>query len=189
MAEVEKKAAREGRTIVFVDEAAIYLLPGVVRSYAPQGHPPQLQVSVSHDHLSMMSGITPAGKVYTLVRKFPLRGVESVQFLIHLHHWVGTRLLVIWDGSPIHRGQTVQSFLEAGASQWVHLERLPPYAPELNPDEAVWQHFKHVALANVSCPNFDVLGRELHLAVMRLRSKPQLIKSFFQGAGLDIEKV
>ena len=88
-----------------------------MRRYAPQGHPPQLQVSVSHDHLSMMSGITPAGKVYTLVRKFPLRGVESVQFLIHLHHWVGTRLLVIWDNSPIHRGQTVQSFLEAGASQ------------------------------------------------------------------------
>ena len=100
-----------------MDEAAIYLLPGVVRSYAPQGHPPQLQVSVSHDHLSMMSGITPTGKVYTLVRNFPLRGVESVQFLIHLHHWVGTRLLVIWDNSPIHRGQTVQSFLEAGASQ------------------------------------------------------------------------
>ena len=100
-----------------MDEAAIYLLPGVVRRYAPQGHPPQLQVSVSHDHLSMMSGITPAGKVYTLVCNFPLRGVESVHFLLHLHRWVGTKLLVIWDNSPIHRGQTVQSFLEAGASQ------------------------------------------------------------------------
>ncbi|MBX7223857.1 MAG: transposase [Blastocatellia bacterium] len=189
MAEVKKKAMRENRTIVFVDESAFYLIPGVVRSYAPQGHPAHLKVFSTHDHLSVMSGITPAGQISTLVRNSALGAVESVLFVQHLHHWIGTKLLVIWDGSPIHRGRTVTSFLTAGAAHWVHLERLPAYAPELNPDEAVWQHLKHVELANLGCQDFVQLRHEFHLAVMRLRSKPHLIKSFFQAAGLKIKMV
>ena len=74
-----------------------------------------------------------------------------------------------------------------GGAKYIHLEPLPAYAPDLNPDEGVWQHLKNVELRNVSCPAVPHLRAELSLAIMRLRSKPRLIKSFFVGAGLPIK--
>lgn len=59
---------------------------------------------------------------------------------------------MIWDGSPIHRSQTIKAFLAGGAAHRLHLERLPAYAPELNPDEGIWQYLKHVELRNLCCP-------------------------------------
>ena len=53
--------------------------------------------------LSVMGGVTPQGKVYSLVRPTSLNGLHSIEFLLHLGRLAGDRLLVIWDGSPIHR--------------------------------------------------------------------------------------
>lgn len=133
-----------------------------------------------------MSGITPQGHLFTLVRDHALTGVESVLFLRGLHHRLGQKLLVIWDGSPIHRSHEVKDFLSNGGSQYVHLERLPGYAPDLNPDEGTWQHLKHVEMRNVCCLDLCHLHHELDLAVRRLRRKPHMIQSFFAGAGLAI---
>jgi len=68
----------------------------------------------------------------------------------------------------------------------VHLERLPPYAPELNPDEGVWQHLKKVELRNLCCRDLNHLHSELALAIGRLRQKPNIIQSFFAHAKLAI---
>ena len=51
-------------------------------------------------------------------------------------------LLVIWDGAPIHRCQAVKDYLARGAAKRIHLEQLPAYAPELNPQEGVWNLLK-----------------------------------------------
>jgi transposase len=184
LAGVEKKARRERRTPVLVDEAAFYLLPGVVRTWAPGGQRPALRCVASHDHVSMMSGITPHGQLYTLTRDYPLTSWESILFLCHLRRRVGTNLLAIWDGSPIHRSAEVKAFLAQGGAQFVWLEQLPPYAPDLNPDERVWQHLKHVELRNLCCDDLLHLSSEVKLAVNRLRRHPPLIQSFFEGAGL-----
>jgi transposase len=133
-----------------------------------------------------MSGITPTGDLFTLTRTDALKGVESVQFLKHLGHSIDCRLLVIWDGSPIHRNDDVKNFLSNGGAKQIHLERLPPYAPDLNPDEGVWQHLKHVEMRNLCCSDLNDLSRELHLAVLRLRRKPRLVQSFFARVGLPI---
>jgi hypothetical protein len=69
-------------------------------------------------------------------------------------------------------------------AKYIHLERFPAYAPELNPDEGVWQHLKHVELRNLCCTDLDHLRAELNLAIRRLRSKPDLIQSFFFGCTL-----
>jgi transposase len=55
----------------------------------------------------------------------------------------------IWDGAPIHRIHGIQEFLSNGASQRLHLERLPAYTPELNPGEGLWQQRKGVELRQV----------------------------------------
>ncbi len=137
--------------------------------------------------LSVMAGFTPAGKVYTLVRPESLSSTHSVVFLEHLLRHTATKLLVVWDGSPIHRWKAVQAWLAKGGAKRVQLELLPGYAPDLNPwDAGGWQHLKHVELRNVSCMDLEELHLELHLAIGRLRQKPHLIHSFFAAAGLSL---
>jgi transposase len=184
--EMKKKARLEHRILVFVDESGFYLLPAVVRTYAPCGHTPILPAFLTHDHLSVMSGITLQSWLFTMTRDDSMNGLDSVHFLKHLLWQTDNKLLVIWDGSPIHRNQYVKDYLANGATKQIHLERLPAYAPDLNPDEGVWDYLKYVELRNVCCSNLKHLHRELNLAILRLRRKPDLIQSFFALAGLNI---
>jgi transposase len=132
-----------------------------------------------------MGGVTPAGKVYTLARQESLNGLHSVEFLGHLLRLAGERLLVIWDGSPIHRRAAVREFV-SGTRGEVWVEALPPYAPDLNPVEWAWRHLKQVELRNSVCLDLEELHGEFHLAVGRLRQKRHLVPSFFAGAGLEL---
>lgn len=93
-------------------------------------------------------------------------------------------MVLIWDGAPIHRRQVIKEFLANGAAQRIHLERLPAYAPELNPDEGVWQQLKGVELRNMCCFDLPHLRAELRDAVKRVRRKPRILKGCFAGAGL-----
>jgi transposase len=109
---------------------------------------------------------------------------DVVAFLEHLLREVSGRIVLIWDGAPIHRSHVIKEFLADSAAQRLHLERLPAYAPELNPGEGLWQQLKGVELRNVSCFNLPHLKHELRDAVKRVRRKACLIKSFFRGAKL-----
>ena len=131
-----------------------------------------------------MSGITPHGWLITMTRYDAFHGSDSVHFLKHLISQTNSKLLVIWDGSRIHRNEEVKSFLFDGAAKQIHLERLPAYAPDLNPDEGVWNHLKYVELRNSCCLDLMDLRQKLSLAVLRLRRRPHLIQSFFGQAGL-----
>jgi transposase len=185
--ELRRRARRERRTLVFEDESGFYLLPGVVKTYAPEGLTPVLREKQTRDHLSVMGGMTPEGKVYTLARQESLNGLHSIEFLIHLGRVASDRLLVIWDGSPIHRRAEVQEFV-SGTRGGVWLEALPGYAPDLNPwDEGGWHHLKDVEMRNLVCRDLDELHQELDLAVGRLRQKPHLVRSFFAQAGLKLK--
>jgi len=186
LARVEKKARLERRVLVFVDESGFYLLPARVRTYAPRGQTPILRVFQTRDHLSVMSGITMEGHLFTMTRYDALAGTDSVHFLKHLRAQLNRNLLVVWDGSPIHRALEVKTYLTEGAAKHIHLERLPSYAPDLNPDEGTWKHLKHIELRNVCCLDLPDLYHELQLAVVRLRRQSWLVQSFFGGAGLAI---
>jgi transposase len=98
----------------------------------------------------------------------------------------GPRLLVVWDGSPIHRSREVRDFLAQGAARKIHLERLPPYAPDLNPTEWLWRQLKDVEMANLVCLDLEELHMEFHLALGRVLHKPRLIPAYFAGAGLEL---
>ena len=133
-----------------------------------------------------MGGMTPEGKVYALARQESLNGLHTIEFLIHLRTVAGQRLLVIWDGSPIHRRTEVQEYIAQNKSQ-IWLEALPGYAPDLNPwDEGGWNHLKHVELSNMACRDLEELHEQFHLAVARLRQKPHLVQAYFAQAGLTI---
>jgi transposase len=143
-----------------------------VRTYAPCGLTPVLAAPLSYDHLSVISAITLSGKLYFDLQKAAYTGDDIVRFLKSLRHKSGKRLLVIWDGAPIHTGQAVKAYLKAGAARYYHLERLPGYAPELNPDEGVWNHLKRVELGNVCCANLKELSDFVKAGFARLRKNP-----------------
>jgi transposase len=184
--ELRRRARRERRVLVFEDESGFYLLPGVVKTYAPEGLTPVLREKQTRDHLSVMGAMTPSGQVYTVARQKSINGLDCIEFLLHLLRVAGDRLLVIWDGAPIHRRVEVKEFVE-GTRGRVWLEALPGYAPDLDPwDEGGWHHLKDVEMRNLVCRDLEELHQELYLAVGRLRQKPHLVRSFFAQAGLEL---
>src|ERR671915_386162 len=88
------------------------------------------------------------------------------------------------NGGRAITSQRSVPFLRNGAAHRIHLERLPAYAPELNPGEGLWAHLKGVERRHVCCLNLPHLRRELRDAVKRFRGEPRLIKGFFSGAQL-----
>jgi transposase len=169
---------------VFVDEAAFYPLPFLARTYAPRGKTPVLRAPLTRDHLSVISAITATGQLVTRIRDTAFRGPAVVDFLRQLLGRIPGKLLVIWDGAPIHRGRAVKAFLAAGAAARLQLEQLPGYAPELNPDEGVWNLLKRAELKNRCCRDLDELRWELGLAIRRLRRTPQRLIACVRQCGL-----
>jgi transposase len=186
LAGTEKGALEEGRTILFVDQSGFYLLPTVVRTYAPIGQTPILHEQLSRDHLSAMSGITLEGKLLMIEQDRAFKGEDVVRFLKHALRQIAGKLLVIWDGSPIHRTKVLKEFLKDGAAARVRLEQLPGYAPELNPDEGIWKHLKYVELKNVCCRSLSELRRELRKAKERLRHKKHVILGCIKQPGFMV---
>lgn len=156
----------------------------MVRTYAPVGQTPVLRAWCTRDHLSAISAISPEGKVYFHSQDSAITSAEVVACLEHLLREVPGRMVHIWDGAPIHRSRVLRDFLAHGAAQRLHLERLPAYAPGLNPGEGLWQHLKGVELRNVCGCDIPHLRHELRDAVKRVRRRPRLITSFFRGAKL-----
>jgi transposase len=180
----QKGAQAAQQTILFIDEAGFYPLPSVVRTYAPVGQTPILREWWTRDHLSAIAALSPEGKLYFHCQDHAINSADVVAFLEHLLREVPNRMVIIWDGAPIHRSHLIQEFLANGAAQWIHLERLPAYAPELNPGEGIWAQLKGVELRNLCCFNMPHLRHELRDAVKRVRRKRRILKGCFEGAGL-----
>jgi len=156
----------------------------VVRTYAPVGQTPTLREWCTRDHLSAISALSPQGKLYFHSQDRTINSDDVVAFLEHLRREVPGRIAIIWDGAPIHRSHTIREFLTNGASQRLHLERLPAYAPELNPGEGLWQQRKGVERRHVCGVDIPHLRGALRDAVKRVRRKPRILQGCFLGAGL-----
>jgi len=167
---------------VFVDEAGFYLLPMLVRTYAPVGHTPILRVPLTRDHLSAIGGITPQGRIFMQTQERAYRAEDVVAFLRLLLRKIPGKLLVIWDGASIHRAKIIKEFLAAGAAKRLHLERLPGYAPDLNPQEGVWNLLKRRELKNLCCQHLSEVREALVRAKERLRHRREILQSCFLHA-------
>jgi transposase len=114
---------------------------------------------------------------------WPIKGPQIIEFLEHLQRHLPGKLLVIWDGLPGHRSRLVKDFV-AGQAGRLELERLPSYAPELNPVEYLWGHLKHHELPNVCAKNLSELSHHAIRALRRLRRRPTLVAAFWKQSGL-----
>jgi hypothetical protein len=112
----QKGAQEQRQSIFFIDESGFYPLPSVVRTYAPMGQTPILREWWTRDHLSAISAISPEGKLYFHGQDRAINSADVVAFLEHLLREVPGQMVIIWDGSPIHRSHTIKEFLANGAS-------------------------------------------------------------------------
>jgi len=131
---------------------------------------------------SAMAGIT-WWRFY--FRLFPgaIRGPQVIEFLTHLWAHLPASLLVIWDGLPAHRSRLVQHWVASQRAR-LELERLPAYAPELNPVEYLWGYWKQHELPNFCPKNFAELSDHARRALRRMRGRSSLVRPFWQQAQL-----
>lgn len=153
-----------------------------VRTYAPRGQTPVLRVKLTRDHLSSIGGITPKGRLFLQMQERAYNAEDIVQFLRLLLRKISGKLLIIWDGSPIHRAEVVKQFLSSPMGKRVHLERLPGYAPEINPQEQVWNLLTRRELKNLCCRDLAHLGQEVIRAKERLRHRHEILQRCFAYA-------
>jgi transposase len=138
----------------------------------------------TRDQLSAISALSPEGTRYVQAQDHAMHSAAVVAFWEHLLREVPGRLSIMWDGAPMHRSRVMKAFLANGAAQRLHVERLPAYAPELNPGEGLWAQLTGVELRNLCGVNIPHLRHERRDAVKRVRRKPRLIYSVLRGAKL-----
>lgn len=163
------------------------MIPNVRRTWAPRGQTPVVRHRYRRDKISAISAITVSAQRHRLglyLHLHPDANISHIEVAIFLRallrHLRG-HVIVLLDGGSIHKGPDVQA-LRARCPR-LHLEWFPGYAPELNPDELVWAHFKRT-LANGHPENLDELGRTLGRITKDVRRQPDLIRSFVIGSHL-----
>ncbi len=186
LAPCKKNAARLEAHLVFIDESGFLLIPSVRKTWSPVGQTPILIHRYCHDRISAISGIAVSPKrfhctLYCQLYEDNIQGEEVVAFLRHLLHQIHGHLIVLLDNGTIHRGDPVRELLTRTSR--LHLESFRAYAPELNPDEGVWNHLKST-LANgrpdTQAELMDVLSDE----ICRLVSSQPLLRGCIQQSDL-----
>lgn len=185
-------ARQRGAHLVFLDESGYQLTPTVRRTWAPRGQTPVLDAWDKRDRISAISAITVSPVARRLNLYFDLmednhtvKGTDVVSFLKHLKGHLPGPLTVLWDGARIHRCEAVREYLAEHPE--IRAERLPAYAPELNPDELVWAWTKYGRLGNLAAQNTDWLRDYIINELVYIKAHPQLLASFIDGSELPFD--
>jgi transposase len=182
---LKKRAEKEARTIVFIDESGFYLSPTVTKTWSPAGKTPVLRAPSGHEHLSVIGGLTFLGSLYMQIHASSIGAHGAVLFLRHLLLHIPERLLVLWDRSKIHKSRELEEFRRMDTIGRMVVEHFPSYAPEVDPQEYVWHQLKHVDLRNLSSSSLDELWVRLQDATRRLRQRAGLLRKLIGYSGLD----
>lgn len=154
-----------------------------MRTWAPRGQTPVLHETFNWKSLSMIAGIV-LRRFYFRIHAGSIKSEQVVDFLKALQrHLKGQRLLVIWDGAPIHRSRLVGEHLATTKGRVV-VARLPAYAPELNPVEYLWAHLKEHEIGNLIVREAWQLSHHATAALRRMRRRPRIIRACFAQAEL-----
>ncbi len=154
LARHQKKAAGRGATLVFTDESGFLLLPLVRRTLAPRAHAAPLRHRARHrDKVSVAAALTLSphqGHVNLHYQTYPngYVNVEAYSEFLRglLRRTGGNPIVLVHDRGNMHRGDPMREL--ARDFPRLDLNLLPPYAPELNPVEQLWNFAKDKELSN-----------------------------------------
>jgi transposase len=190
LAAAKKNARRRRAWLVFEDESGLSQQPVVCRTWAPRGETPVLtHASGNWKRLSVAGALAfrwdgRRARFFFQTQPGSYTDRTLIAFLRDLRrHFRRRPVILIWDGLPAHRSRAMRHYL-ARQRRWLTAERLPGYAPELNPVESIWGNIKRTELANFCAPDLDALRGPLRRGCARVRCHPPLAFNFLRHAGL-----
>jgi len=175
---IREEARQAGADIYFGDEAGVRSDCHAGTTWGVRGKTPVVRSTGQRSSVNMLSAVSARGHMRFMRAKGKVNGLVFVEFLKRLMHNVKQPIFLILDGGSYHRSRPVKDYL-ASLGGRLRLFFLPPYSPELNPDEQVWNYVKHHGVAKAALRT----GKDLRKFVLaRLRSLQQLpwtIRMFF----------
>ena len=175
--QLRRLAQRIGAEIYFVDESAVRSDHHPGTTWGAIGQTPVVEDSGDRFGLKLISAVSPRGDMRFAVIEGRMNSDKFIEFLKKLHADAGRPIIVIADNASYHSSGKVEKF--ARESQAVHLGYLPKYAPELNPDEQVWNHAK-ARLAKLFIDSAQTMKQSVLNIMRSIQKQSWLLQSFFQ---------
>jgi len=178
-----RSLAREAQAqTVFLDESNIRSDYHSGTTWAKRGETPVVRSTAKRDKVNMISAISPKGEMRFMVFEGKLDAPQFIEFLKRLIAGAARPVFLIVDGHPVHKSRAVKAWLkDANADQdRIRLFFLPPYSPELNPDELVWNHVKNHGVGRAAYSPGKHLRRLVYQRLFSLQRRPAIVRSFFQ---------
>jgi len=173
-----KRLARETKAdIYFGDEASVRSDYHAGTTWGVKGKTPVVRTTGARFSLNMISAVNPRGKMRFMTHKGKMNSAVFCLFLKRMLHNGKRPVFLVLDGHPVHRSLVVRRFVEATKGR-LRLFHLPPYSPELNPDELVWNNVKG-RLGRSSIKGPDDLRKKAHGHLKSLQRNPKKVRSFF----------
>lgn len=176
--EIQRRAKARGATVLFADESGIRSDYHTGTTWAPIGQTPIVPATGRRFGVNMLSAISALGEMEFMLHEGTVDSKVFVRFLQHLMIHRKSPVILIVDGHPIHHSRLVRDYVESTAGQ-LELEYLPPYSPQLNPDEQVWKCVKAEVAKQVPKTS-DELMEIARQALRSLAKRTQTIIGFFR---------
>lgn len=175
---IKKLAKREKALIFFGDEAGVRSDDHIGTTWAPVGKTPIVKTTGARFGVNIISAISPRGEMEFMITKGKCNSDVFIEFLKKLIRYKRNKVFLIVDGHPTHKSKKVNDFVSENKER-LRLFILPPYSPELNPDELVWNTLKQdIGRKVVSGPD-DLLSKVVGF-LNEMAAQMQLVASFFQ---------
>jgi transposase len=177
-----------------IDESGLMMAPLVRRTLAPAGQTPILKQKASHrDRVSLIAAlsISPVRRQLGLrFRTYPksyVNNERAAEFLRSLLDDLRGPVMVVWDRGNMHRGAPINELLARFPR--LELHQLPPYAPELNPVEHLWNHLKYGRFPNYPPPDVATLDKKLKERLRAVRNQPKRLQAFWNASTLTFNSI
>lgn len=175
---IKEEAKKEGAEIYFEDESGVRSDYHRGTTWGIEGQTPVIRTTGARFSLNMISAVNAQGKMRFMTVKGKVNGGVFCDFLKRLMHNAEKKIFLILDGHPVHRSTRVKKFVESTGGR-LRIYYLPPYSPELNPDEQVWNNVKgKIGRSTVKGPND--LDSKVRGHLIALQRNPEKIRMFFQ---------
>lgn len=172
------RAKKEKALIFFADEAGIRSDHHAGTTWAPKGQTPVVKATGARFGFNMLSAVNALGHFRFMTVESTVTATVFREFLKRLITGVERKVFLIVDGHPAHKAKLIRQFV-ADHSDRIELFFLPPYSPELNPDELVWGNVK-AKIAKKTIQTKDELKAAVHSTLAQLQKLPDLVASFFR---------
>jgi len=177
---IAASAKRRKAKIFFGDEAGIRSDFHSGTTWGIRGKTPIVSTTGARFGLNMISALSPRGQLRFMVTKGRVGAKVFIEFIKRLLRDIKGAIFLIVDGHPAHKAVLVRKFVESVKKRF-QLFFLPPYSPELNPDEWVWNDLKNNGLGRKVITTPTQLKKEAMSHMRHLQKSPLLVQSFFQA--------